>query len=51
MEATFENQLSDVGMDFFDYYLLHNIQTQYYDGLDGKGGVVKTTHLFEHAQQ
>ena len=34
-----------------DYYLLHNIQTVYYDGYDGKGGIVKTTHLFDHAKK
>lgn len=51
IEAMFESQLKDVGVDFFDYYLLHNIQTQYYDGIDGKGGIVKTTHLFDHAKK
>lgn len=51
VEATFESQLADVGVDFFDYYLLHNIQTVYYDGIDGMGGVVKKTHLFDHAQR
>lgn len=38
-------------MDYIDYYLLHNIQTLIYDGLDGKGGIVKRTHLFEHAMK
>lgn len=51
VDALFESQLKDVGVDYFDYYLLHNIQTVNYDGIDGKGGVVKTTHLFDHALQ
>ena len=33
------------------YYLLHILNTKFYNGLDGKGGVVKTCRLFEHAQQ
>ena len=36
-------------VDFIDYYLLHNLQTVYYDGVDGTGGVIKTCHLFDHA--
>lgn len=51
VDALFESQLADVGVDYFDYYLLHNIQTINYDGLDGKGGVVQATHLFEHAMK
>ncbi len=34
-----------------DYYLLHILNTKFYNGLDGKGGVVKNCHLFEHAQK
>lgn len=49
IESVFESQLKNVGVDYFDYYLLHNIQTVNYDGIDGKGGIVKSTHLFEHA--
>ena len=51
IEETFESQLENLGVDHVDYYLLHNIQNEYYDGFDGNGGVVKTTHLFEHAQK
>lgn len=51
VDAIFEEQLERLGVDFIDYYLIHNIQTVYYDGYDGKGGVVKTEHLFEHAQK
>lgn len=36
-------------MEYIDYYLLHNFQTVYYDGVDGNGGVVKTCHLIDHA--
>ena len=51
VDETFESQLKDLGVEYIDYYLIHNIQNVYYDGLDGKGGVVKTTHLFEHAKK
>ena len=51
IEATFHSQLSNLGVDYIDYYLLHNIQNVYYDGYDGTGGIVKTTHLFEHAKK
>jgi uncharacterized protein len=48
VEGIFEEQLNKLGVDYIDYYLLHNIQTVLYDGVDGNGGVVKTSHLFEH---
>ena len=51
IEETFRSQLDNLGVDYIDYYLLHNIQTINYDGYDGKGGIVKTTHLFEHAKK
>ena len=51
IEETFRCQLDNLGVDYIDYYLLHNIQTINYDGYDGKGGIVKTTHLFEHAKK
>ena len=51
IEETFQCQLDNLGVDYIDYYLLHNIQTVYYDGYDGKGGIVKTTHLFDHAKK
>ena len=51
IEETFQRQLDNLGVDYIDYYLLHNIQNVYYDGYDGKGGIVKTTHLFEHAKK
>ena len=49
IEDIFEEQLTRLGVDYIDYYLLHNFQTVYYDGIDGSGGVVKTTHLIDHA--
>ena len=49
IEPIFAEQLHNLGVAYIDYYLLHNIQTVYYDGVDGKGGIVKTAHLFEHA--
>lgn len=51
IEEIFRSQLEHLGVDYVDYYLLHNIQTVYYDGYDGKGGIVKTTHLFDHAKK
>ena len=51
IEDIFHSQLEHLGVDYVDYYLLHNIQTVYYDGYDGKGGIVKTTHLFDHAKK
>ena len=51
IDAVFQSQLEKLGVDYIDYYLLHNIQNVYYDGYDGKGGIVKTTHLFDHAKK
>ena len=51
VEGVFQSQLDNLGVEYIDYYLLHNIQTVYYDGYDGKGGIVKTTHLFDHAKK
>ena len=51
IEETFQSQLDHLGVDYIDYYLLHNIQNVYYDDYDGKGGIVKTTHLFDHAKK
>ena len=49
IEPIFARQLENLGVDFIDYYLLHNFRTVYYDGIDGTGGVIKTCHLFDHA--
>ncbi len=51
IDELFAGQLENIGVDYADYYLLHNIQTVYYDGYDGKGGIVKETHLFDHAKK
>ena len=51
IEPIFTEQLQNLGVDYIDYYLLHNFQTVYYDGVDGKGGVVKTCRLFDHANK
>ena len=51
IEETFQSQLDNLGVDYIDYYLLHNIQTVYYDGYDGNGGIIKTTNLFDHAKK
>lgn len=51
VEDIFAQQLKNLGTDHVDYYLLHILNTKFYNGLDGKGGVVKNCHLFEHAQK
>ena len=51
VDGLFESQLANLGVDYIDYYLLHNIQNVYYDGFDGTGGIVKETHLFDHARR
>lgn len=51
VDKIFSEQLSKLGVDYVDYYLLHNLQTVLYDGLDGKGGVVQKSHLFEHLKK
>ena len=37
VEKTFAQQLENLGVDYIDYYLLHNLQTVWYDGIEGKG--------------
>ena len=49
IEPIFARQLENLGVEYIDYYLLHNFQTVYYDGVDGTGGVIKTCHLIDHA--
>ncbi len=51
IEGIFQEQLDNLGVDYIDYYLIHNIQTVYYDDVDGNGGIVKKTHLFDHAKK
>ena len=51
VDAIFAQQLENLGTDYVDYYLLHILNTKFYNGMDGKGGVVKTCRLFEHAQK
>lgn len=49
IDGIFQSQLDNLGVDYIDYYLLHNFQTRWYDGYDGKGGVIQSEHLIEHA--
>ncbi len=51
IEPIFESQFKNLGVDVIDYYLLHNIQTISYDGIDGNGGIIQKTGLFEHAKK
>lgn len=51
IDSIFQEQLDNLGVDYVDYYLIHNIQNIYYDGLDGKGGIIKQTHLFDHLKK
>lgn len=51
IEPVFAEQLKNCGVEYFDYYLIHKIETVVYDGVDGKGGVIQKTHLIEHAKK
>lgn len=51
VEPIFEQQLANLGVEYVDYYLLHLLNTIMYNGLDGKGGIVKKARLFEHMQK
>lgn len=51
IDSIFETQLKNLGTDYVDFYLLHNLQNIYYDEVDGSGGIVKTTNLFDHAKK
>ena len=51
VEPIFARQLSNLGTDYIDYYLLHILNTKLYSGVAGKGGVVKTCHLFDHVRE
>ena len=51
VEGIFAQQLTKLGTDYVDYYLLHTLNRKFYNGLDGNGGVVKTCHLFDHARK
>lgn len=48
VESIFEEQLKKCGVEYFDYFLLHNLNKILYNGIDGKGGTVKSCHMFEH---
>ena len=49
IECYFQQQLDRLGVEYIDYYLLHNFQTRWYDGYEGNGGVIQSEHLIEHA--
>ena len=49
IDGIFQSQLDNLGVDYIDYYLLHNFQTRWYDDYDGNGGVIQSEHLIEHA--
>jgi len=51
VEEIFSQQLENLGTDYVDYYLLHLLNTKFYNGSDGQGGIVKKCHLFEHMQK
>ena len=48
IEPIFAEQLDRLGVEYIDYYMLHNVQTVLYDGVDGKGGIIQSTHLFNY---
>ena len=45
VDGIFEQQLRNCGVDYFDYYLLHNLNRFLYDGL------IQEIHLFDHLKQ
>lgn len=45
VEEIFSKQLSNCGVDYFDYFLLHNLNIIRYEG------VVKSCHMFEHMKK
>ena len=45
VEETFNTQLQKCGVEYFDYYLLHNLNRFIYEGQ------VKETHLFEYMRK
>lgn len=51
VEEIFSQQLENLGTNYVDYYLLHLLNTKFYNGSDGQGGIVKKCHLFEHMQK
>ena len=48
IEPIFTEQLERLGVDYIDYYMLHKVQSVLYDGIDGKGGVMGATNIFDH---
>lgn len=50
IEETFHSQLANLGVDYIDYYLIHDIQTAFYEGVADEEGIIPATHLFEHAK-
>lgn len=38
LDRFIDEQLENLGVDYIDYYLIHNVQTVSYSGVDGKGG-------------
>lgn len=51
IEDIFAEQLEKLGVDYVDYYMIHNVQTVFYDGIDGNGGIIQKTHLFDHLKK
>lgn len=50
VEETFQYHLHELGVDYIDYYLIHDIQTVFYEGVGDEEGIIPKTHLFEHAK-
>ena len=51
VDGFFEQQLQNLGVDYFNFYLLHILMTQYLEDGKGNPGVVETCHLFEHLKK
>lgn len=45
VEAIFNDSLAKAGVDYFDYYLLHNINESRYDG------IIAGCHMFDYMRR
>lgn len=50
-ESLFQSQLDTLGLEYIDYYLIHDIQTYEYDSIDGKEGYVASSHIFDQVSE
>ena len=51
VDEIFNQQLKNLGVEYFNFYLLHILMTQHLTDGHGGPGVVETCHLFEHLRK